>query len=246
MQQSQQPFGTCQLFSASQTAALADTLISTQLSAHTHTHPTFLRFISLKYVMLFFFFTVWLVLPIKTLKLDLWVIWTLPITHICTVYIMPMLLCPSICVHGCILSCCSISGRSYLHYVSDLGNGAHLIKGNSNKPLNDNHWHNVVISRDTNNLHTVKIDTKITTQTTTGAKNLDLKGALAKWIYISFWISLNGGSSGLEVRTAGLWLKGCSSGTNPLGLEGKSKAWPSLITASKGPLSKNSNPMSVQ
>ncbi|XP_047673414.1 neurexin 1a isoform X10 [Tachysurus fulvidraco] len=68
--------------------------------------------------------------------------------------------------------------KGYLHYVSDLGNGAHLIKGNSNAPLNDNHWHNVMISRDTNNLHTVKIDTKITTQTTTGAKNLDLKGDL--------------------------------------------------------------------
>uniref|UniRef100_A0A3B4YXH7 Neurexin 1b n=1 Tax=Seriola lalandi dorsalis TaxID=1841481 RepID=A0A3B4YXH7_SERLL len=68
--------------------------------------------------------------------------------------------------------------KGYLHYVSDLGNGAHLIKGNSNKPLNDNHWHNVIISRDTNNLHTVKIDTKVTTQTTTGAKNLDLKGNL--------------------------------------------------------------------
>ncbi|XP_029621146.1 neurexin-1a isoform X14 [Salmo trutta] len=68
--------------------------------------------------------------------------------------------------------------KGYLHYVSDLGNGAHLIKGNSNKPLNDNHWHNVLISRDTNNLHTVKIDTKITTQTTMGAKNLDLKGDL--------------------------------------------------------------------
>ncbi|XP_029926437.1 neurexin-1a isoform X1 [Myripristis murdjan] len=68
--------------------------------------------------------------------------------------------------------------KGYLHYVSDLGNGAHLIKGNSNKPLNDNHWHNVIISRDTNNLHTVKIDTKVTTQTTTGAKNLDLKGDL--------------------------------------------------------------------
>ncbi|KAL0179495.1 hypothetical protein M9458_024937, partial [Cirrhinus mrigala] len=65
--------------------------------------------------------------------------------------------------------------KGYLHYVSDLGNGAHLIKGNSNTPLNDNHWHNVMISRDTNNLHTVKIDTKITTQTTMGAKNLDLK-----------------------------------------------------------------------
>ncbi|XP_047459961.1 neurexin-1a isoform X4 [Mugil cephalus] len=68
--------------------------------------------------------------------------------------------------------------KGYLHYVSDLGNGAHLIKGNSNKPLNDNQWHNVIISRDTNNLHTVKIDTKVTTQTTTGAKNLDLKGSL--------------------------------------------------------------------
>ncbi|CAG09464.1 unnamed protein product [Tetraodon nigroviridis] len=68
--------------------------------------------------------------------------------------------------------------KGYLHYVSDLGNGAHLIKGNSNKPLNDNNWHNVIISRDTNNLHTVKIDTKVTTQTTTGAKNLDLKGNL--------------------------------------------------------------------
>ncbi|XP_067091919.1 neurexin-1a-like isoform X5 [Osmerus mordax] len=68
--------------------------------------------------------------------------------------------------------------KGYLHYVSDLGNGAHLIKGNSNKPLNDNHWHNVLVSRDTNNLHTVKIDTKVTTQTTMGAKNLDLKGDL--------------------------------------------------------------------
>lgn len=32
------------------------------------------------------------------------------------------------------------------------------------------------VSRDTNNLHVVKIDTKVTTQTTMGAKNLDLKG----------------------------------------------------------------------
>lgn len=64
---------------------------------------------------------------------------------------------------------------SYLHYVFDLGNGANLIKGSSNKPLNDNQWHNVMISRDTNNLHTVKIDTKITTQSTAGARNLDLK-----------------------------------------------------------------------
>lgn len=57
----------------------------------------------------------------------------------------------------------------------DLGNGANLIKGSSNKPLNDNQWHNVMISRDTSNLHTVKIDTKITTQITAGARNLDLK-----------------------------------------------------------------------
>lgn len=64
----------------------------------------------------------------------------------------------------------------YLHYVWDLGNGPSLIKGNSNKPLNDNHWHNVMISRDANNLHTVKIDTKVTTQISSGAKNLDLKG----------------------------------------------------------------------
>ncbi|XDV50980.1 hypothetical protein PO909_019942 [Leuciscus waleckii] len=72
----------------------------------------------------------------------------------------------------------AVSRTCYLHYVSDLGNGAHLIKGNSNKPLNDNQWHNVIISRDTNNLHTVKIDTQTTTQTTVGAKNLDLKGDL--------------------------------------------------------------------
>ncbi|XP_051506852.1 neurexin-1a [Myxocyprinus asiaticus] len=68
--------------------------------------------------------------------------------------------------------------KGYLHYVSDMGNGAYLIKGNSNKPLSDNRWHNIVISRDINNLHTVKIDTKIITQTTVGAKNLDLKGDL--------------------------------------------------------------------
>ncbi|XP_074845661.1 neurexin-1 isoform X22 [Carettochelys insculpta] len=69
--------------------------------------------------------------------------------------------------------------KGYLHYVFDLGNGANLIKGSSNKPLNDNQWHNVMISRDTNNLHTVKIDTKITTQSTAGARNLDLKSGMA-------------------------------------------------------------------
>ncbi|XP_074673756.1 neurexin-1 isoform X21 [Strix aluco] len=80
--------------------------------------------------------------------------------------------------------------KGYLHYVFDLGNGANLIKGSSNKPLNDNQWHNVMISRDTNNLHTVKIDNKITTQSTAGARNLDLKsdlyiGGVAKEMYKS-------------------------------------------------------------
>ncbi|XP_060043663.1 neurexin-1 isoform X21 [Erinaceus europaeus] len=80
--------------------------------------------------------------------------------------------------------------KGYLHYVFDLGNGANLIKGSSNKPLNDNQWHNVMISRDTSNLHTVKIDTKITTQITAGARNLDLKsdlyiGGVAKETYKS-------------------------------------------------------------
>ncbi|XP_036026683.1 neurexin-1 isoform X18 [Onychomys torridus] len=80
--------------------------------------------------------------------------------------------------------------KGYLHYVFDLGNGANLIKGSSNKPLNDNQWHNVMISRDTSNLHTVKIDTKITTQITAGARNLDLKsdlfiGGVAKEAYKS-------------------------------------------------------------
>ncbi|XP_041420245.1 neurexin-1 isoform X22 [Xenopus laevis] len=68
--------------------------------------------------------------------------------------------------------------KGYLHYVFDLGNGANLIKGSSNKPLNDHQWHNVMISRDTSNLHTVKIDTKTTTQSTAGARNLDLKSDL--------------------------------------------------------------------
>ncbi|XP_029449265.1 neurexin-1 isoform X1 [Rhinatrema bivittatum] len=80
--------------------------------------------------------------------------------------------------------------KGYLHYVFDLGNGANLIKGSSNRPLNDHHWHNVMISRDTNNLHTVKIDTKITTQSTAGARNLDLKsdlyvGGVSKEMYKS-------------------------------------------------------------
>ncbi|XP_023278127.1 neurexin-2-like, partial [Seriola lalandi dorsalis] len=52
------------------------------------------------------------------------------------------------------------------------------MKGNSDKPLNDNQWHNVVISRDNNNMHILKIDSRTVTQHTNGARNLDLKGEL--------------------------------------------------------------------
>lgn len=59
----------------------------------------------------------------------------------------------------------------------DLGNGPSLLKGNSDNPLNDNQWHNVVITRDASNTHSLKVDTKSVTQNVNGAKNLDLKGS---------------------------------------------------------------------
>lgn len=62
----------------------------------------------------------------------------------------------------------------------DLGNGPNVIKGNSDRPLNDNQWHNVVITRDNSNTHSLKVDTKVVTQVINGAKNLDLKGKLYK------------------------------------------------------------------
>lgn len=65
---------------------------------------------------------------------------------------------------------------SFIHYVFDLGNGPSLLKGNSDNPLNDNQWHNVVITRDASNTHTLKVDSKSVTQNVNGAKNLDLKG----------------------------------------------------------------------
>ncbi|XP_077360254.1 neurexin-2-like isoform X13 [Festucalex cinctus] len=68
--------------------------------------------------------------------------------------------------------------KGFIHYVFDLGNGPSLMKGNSDKPLNDNQWHNVVISRDNNNVHTLKIDVRTVTQHANGARNLDLKGEL--------------------------------------------------------------------
>lgn len=51
------------------------------------------------------------------------------------------------------------------------------MKGNSDKPLNDNQWHNVVVSRDDSNVHTLKIDSRTVTQHSNGARNLDLKGS---------------------------------------------------------------------
>ncbi|XP_066501285.1 neurexin 2a isoform X2 [Hoplias malabaricus] len=68
--------------------------------------------------------------------------------------------------------------KGYIHYVFDLGNGPSLMKGNSDKPLNDNQWHNVVVSRDDSNVHTLKIDSRTVTQHSNGARNLDLKGEL--------------------------------------------------------------------
>lgn len=62
----------------------------------------------------------------------------------------------------------------------DLGNGPNVIKGNSDRPLNDNQWHNVVITRDNSNTHSLKVDTKAVTQVINGAKNLDLKGKCYK------------------------------------------------------------------
>lgn len=52
------------------------------------------------------------------------------------------------------------------------------MKGNSDKPVNDNQWHNVVVSRDPGNVHTLKIDSRTVTQHSNGARNLDLKGGV--------------------------------------------------------------------
>ncbi|XP_077395726.1 neurexin 3a isoform X2 [Festucalex cinctus] len=68
--------------------------------------------------------------------------------------------------------------KGYIHYVFDLGNGPNLIKGKSERSLNDNQWHNVAITRDNSNTHTLKVDATATVQSINGAKNLDLKGEL--------------------------------------------------------------------
>lgn len=69
-----------------------------------------------------------------------------------------------------------LSSCRYIHYVFDLGNGPNLIKGKSERALNDNQWHNVAITRDNSNTHTLKVDAIATSQSINGAKNLDLKG----------------------------------------------------------------------
>lgn len=76
----------------------------------------------------------------------------------------------------CPCSRCLMCAFRYIHYVFDLGNGPSLLKGNSDVPLNDNQWHSVVITRDTTNTHSLKVDTKLVSQVVNGAKNLDLKG----------------------------------------------------------------------
>ncbi|XP_073783489.1 neurexin 3a isoform X26 [Danio rerio] len=68
--------------------------------------------------------------------------------------------------------------KGYIHYVFNLGNGPNVIKGNSERALHDNQWHNVVITRDNSNVHTLKVDAKAVSQVVNGAKNLDLKGDL--------------------------------------------------------------------
>ncbi|XP_037833774.1 neurexin 3a isoform X2 [Kryptolebias marmoratus] len=68
--------------------------------------------------------------------------------------------------------------KGYIHYVFNLGNGPTLLKSRNERALNDNQWHNVAITRDNSNTHTLKVDATATLQTANGAKNLDLKGDL--------------------------------------------------------------------
>uniref|UniRef100_A0A8C4QD20 Neurexin 3a n=1 Tax=Eptatretus burgeri TaxID=7764 RepID=A0A8C4QD20_EPTBU len=68
--------------------------------------------------------------------------------------------------------------KGHINYVFDLGNGPNLIQDKSRSPLNDNNWHNIIISKETNNLHTLKVDSFTNTDNVNGAKNLDLKGKL--------------------------------------------------------------------
>ncbi|KAJ7307450.1 hypothetical protein JRQ81_009470, partial [Phrynocephalus forsythii] len=69
------------------------------------------------------------------------------------------------------------------------------MKGNSDKPVNDNQWHNVIVSRDTQNVHTLKIDSRTVTQHSNGARNLDLKAeadiAFILWTLSNLGLQIN-------------------------------------------------------
>lgn len=71
----------------------------------------------------------------------------------------------------------------YIYYVFDFGNGFNVIKGNSDRFLNDNQWYNVVIIRDNSNIYSLKVDIKVVIQVINGVKNLDLKGKFCKEVY---------------------------------------------------------------
>lgn len=88
----------------------------------------------------------------------------------------------------------------YIHYVFDLGNGPNLIKGKSERALNDNQWHNVAITRDNSNTHTLKVDATTTSQSINGAKNLDLKG-WKKILYIQLQINPQTGSFKVDLSS---------------------------------------------
>uniref|UniRef100_UPI00358FF25F neurexin-1-like n=1 Tax=Myxine glutinosa TaxID=7769 RepID=UPI00358FF25F len=68
--------------------------------------------------------------------------------------------------------------KGHIRYVFDLGNGQNLLRDNCKKSLNDDQWHDVMISRDSSNMHTLRVDTKTVSQNVIGAKNLDLKSEL--------------------------------------------------------------------
>lgn len=78
------------------------------------------------------------------------------------------------------------------------------MKGNSDKPLNDNQWHNVLISRDNNNVHILKIDSRTVTQHTNGARNLDLKGNLLQVLMAPFWPCIRLYTYGMDAKLTGL------------------------------------------
>ncbi|XP_066426402.1 neurexin-2-beta isoform X7 [Molothrus aeneus] len=68
--------------------------------------------------------------------------------------------------------------KGYIHYVFDLGEGPSLMKGNSEQPLHDGHWHEVAVAREGGALHGLRVDGRPVTQHGQGARGLQLKGEL--------------------------------------------------------------------